>query len=172
MGQSISYDCHHHSKNAICVFEKRNNISGVIHFHQCTPNDIVKVRFTLYGPPRDINAIHIHEYGDTTDGCKSLGDHFNPHGLTHGSIIYSDLPRHAGDLINNVEFDKEGRFFYEYNDPLLSLFDSRSNILGRSVVMHRKRDDLGRGKGESLINGNSGERIQCGIIGVSLPKHF
>ena len=179
MGQSMSWkqECDRYSKNAICVLERRNNISGVINFHQCTPNDLVKVRFTLYGPAKDINAVHIHEYGDLVEGCKSLGSHFNPHHQTHGSIHFSDLPRHVGDLINNIEFDDKGRFFFEYNDPLISLNPSdRAFIIGRSIVIHKKMDDLGQGKGdarkESLLTGNAGERIQWGLIGFSSSKHF
>ncbi|KAI1704378.1 copper/zinc superoxide dismutase (SODC) domain-containing protein [Ditylenchus destructor] len=37
-------------------------------------------------------------------------------------------------------------------------------IIGRSVVVHASRDDLGTGAGTSLTNGNSGVRIGCGVI--------
>ena len=32
-----------------------------------------------------IHAIHIHEFGDLTQGCKSCGGHFNPGNCDHTS---------------------------------------------------------------------------------------
>ena len=43
-----------------------------------------------------------------------------------------------------------------------------SAILGRAVAVHANEDDLGRTNNpESLINGNSGNVIASGIIGLS-----
>ena len=164
-------------KNAICVIQSNRdeNINGYIAFHQCQEGLPVKVMFALHGKPHKIHAIHIHEYGDITNGCASLGAHFNPHGVTHGSIMYSMNPRHAGDLINNIRFDKSGNFYYEYEDALISLFDGPLSILGRSIVIHEDEDDLGRGKNdkraESLLTGNAGKRIAYGIIGHMKSLH-
>jgi Cu-Zn family superoxide dismutase len=163
-------------RNAICILQKPNVVHGVIGFHQCNPLSPVKILFRLNGPSNEIHAIHIHEYGDMTNGCDSMGKHFNPTQTTHGSYHYADMPRHAGDLINNIKFDRNGKFEYAYEDASISLYDDVKNIIGRSIVIHEGQDDLGKGVGdkqkESLISGNAGKRIACGIIGVSQPMHI
>jgi Cu-Zn family superoxide dismutase len=168
------------ARNAICMIENKKdglNIHGYVLFHQCSENSPVKVRFHLYGNPNRIHAIHVHEYGDARDGCKSLGPHFNPYHQTHGSIFFNDTPRHVGDLVNNIKFDENGYFMNEYEDPLISLQPQHiSCIVGRPIVIHEEQDDLGRGVGEkrkeSLISGNAGNRIRYGVIGVSKTEHF
>ncbi len=174
---SYSYQTNHKnernekkSMNAICML-KSDTVNGYVSFHQCSIYSHVRVKIHLKGPPRQIHAIHIHEYGDMRRGCDSLGAHYNPYQTTHGSMAY-EMSRHAGDLINNVEFDSQGNFHYEYEDRLINLFPSSSidHILGRSIVIHEKEDDLGLGVGakreESLKTGNAGKRICCGIIGL------
>jgi len=169
--------CDKNSRNAICFLHNLQNIRGKILFHQCSEYDPVHVLFDLEGIPGKKHAIHIHEYADITEGCKSLGAHFNPYDDTHGSIYYKDQPRHAGDLINNILFDQNGKFFYQYDDDMISLMPTNMGcITGRSVVIHESPDDLGRGIGksrkESLITGNAGNRINYGIIGIAQLKHF
>jgi Cu-Zn family superoxide dismutase len=161
-----------HGKSFICVISSKP-IVGYIKFHQCSPNSLVNVAFHLHGfLPHQTHAIHIHELGNMLDGCTSLGPHYNPTNTTHGSILYPDQPRHAGDLINNLTSDDSGNFFFEYQDDLLTLYGDDS-ILGRSVVIHEKIDDLGRGGNmESLITGNAGNRIACAIIGRNKNEHF
>nr|QNN89394.1 SOD [Spilarctia obliqua nucleopolyhedrovirus] len=51
-------------------------------------------------------------------------------------------------------------------DNVISLFGPLS-ILGRSLVVHTDRDDLGLTDNPlSKITGNSGGRLACGIIAV------
>lgn len=145
-------------KKAICNIPSH----GYILFSQCCNNHLTII-FKLFNFfPNATHAIHIHEFGDLSDGCKSLGPHYNPTNETHGSINFPKQPRHAGDLINNFTTDSKGRFSYTYIDDKLNDID---DIYGRSVVIHDGIDDLGRGKGESLQTGNAGTRLACGIIG-------
>ena len=152
--------------NAICIIPSHGRVT----FSQCCKkHKLVKVVFNLFNfAPHAKHAIHIHEFGDLSDGCKSLGPHYNPTNETHGSIDFPNAPRHAGDLINNFTTDDKGKFEYAYVDDKLSKVDF-SDIYGRSIVIHDGIDDLGRGKGknkaESLETGNAGTRLACGIIG-------
>ena len=44
----------------------------------------------------------------------------------------------------------------------------KANIIGRGLIIHENEDDLGLGPYDaSKINGNSGKRIACAIIGIS-----
>jgi Cu-Zn family superoxide dismutase len=153
-------------KKAICFLPNH----GYVLFIQESESNKVKVIFRLEKFEKfSTHAIHIHEYGDLSNGCISLGFHYNPFHTTHGSRLFINKERHAGDLINNLYSDSNGNFVYEYIDDLITLYGEES-ILGRSVVIHEGIDDLGCGqnelKKESLISGNAGKRISCGIIGL------
>ena len=78
--------------SAIAIFQHQS-ISGSIHFSQKRKDSPVILKFSLKGIHEPC-ALHIHEYGDTSDGCRSLGGHFNPTKKKHG--------QHAGDIIFNV----------------------------------------------------------------------
>ena len=166
--------------NAVSIFD--NKIKGYVKFHQCKKDEPTLVKFKIQGlKPNNINACHIHQYGDILEGCKSLGPHWNPdnskHGYTNLSIgLYKNkklkklnTKSHAGDLLNNINADSDGKFYYKYLDYRLKLFgDVSESIIGRSVVIHNGIDDLGLGNNkESLETGNAGERIDCAIIGHS-----
>ena len=99
-----------------------------------------------------------------TDGCTSAGAHYNPLGLPHGGP--SSDRRHLGDL-GNLESDAKGESNVCFTDKFVSLFGDYS-VLGRSVVVHAKEDDLGKtDHSDSLSTGNSGPRVACGVIGLS-----
>ena len=100
------------------------------------------------------------------EGCKTAGPHYNPFNTTHGGP--EDEIRHVGDLGNVVAME-DGVANYEYEDRLVMLHGEIS-VVGRSMVCHADEDDLGRGGHElSLITGNAGARLACGVIGLSGP---
>ena len=154
---------------ALCLLSSER-VNGSVYFYQKSFSSKVRVEFRLTGEPGKKHAIHIHEFGDMRKGCDSLGAHYNPENTTHGSLEVVGMERHAGDLINNIKFNDQGKFEFDYEDDMLNLYPYAENILGRSVVIHEKEDDLGLGKGdlkeESLKTGNAGKRICCGIIGL------
>ena len=52
-------------------------------------------------------------------------------------------------------------------DNLVKL-KGKYSVIGRSIVIHSKEDDLGKGNNkESLITGNSGSRLDCAVIGIN-----
>lgn len=155
------------TKNAICILhpDGESNTQGVVSFSQSTFTSPTKIVANVRGlKPNSQHGFHIHEFGDLTEGCKTAGPHFNPHGKVHGGPADSD--RHVGDL-GNLKSDENGSAYQAFTDPLVSLYGENS-ILGRSVVVHQNPDDLGKGGFEdSLTTGHAGARIACGVIGLS-----
>jgi Cu-Zn family superoxide dismutase len=72
----------------------------------------------------------------------------------------------VGDL-GNLKTNEEGFAYAAFTDHMVTL-NGENSIIGRSVVVHEKEDDLGRGgNDESLKTGNSGKRLACGVIGLA-----
>jgi len=128
------------------------HLAGLVRFQQAPGQRGCVVAINLVGlEPYSTNAIHIHEKRFSNDnqisnGCMSLGGHFNPTGEKHGSIYNgANSERHSGDLCNNIQADENGHVNIEFFDERISL-EPRSNafIGNRSVVIHSLSDDLGR----------------------------
>ncbi|VDM25656.1 unnamed protein product [Toxocara canis] len=128
-----------------------------------------KVSGEISGLTPGLHGFHVHQYGDTTNGCISAGAHFNPFNKTHGGP--KDEMRHVGDL-GNVKADANGVAKFEIVDKLVQIHGEHS-VIGRSLVVHVGEDDLGKGTGdrqeESLKTGNAGARAACGVIAVAAP---
>ena len=150
---------------AVCVIRGDSSVSGTIIFEQESESAPTKITWNISG--HDANAkrgMHIHTFGDNTNGCTSAGPHFNPHGKTHGAPV--DENRHVGDL-GNIETDAQGNSKGEVNDSFVKLIGPHS-VIGRTIVVHAGTDDLGKGGDEeSLKTGNAGPRPACGVIGIS-----
>ncbi len=134
-----------------------NHISGTVRF---TPEgDKVHVVGDLEGLTPGAHGFHIHEFGDATakDGA-SAGGHYNPGGAPHAG--HDAKARHAGDL-GNIEAGADGKAHVDVSVDGFSI-DGTNAIVGRSVVVHAKADDL-----TSQPAGNSGPRIGVGVIGLA-----
>ena len=119
---------------------------------------------TVEGLTPGEHGIHIHTFGDFSQGLTSAGGIFNPFGKNHGAP--DDEERQVGDL-GNVEVDAAGKCTIHFEDRLVKLIGPHS-VIGRSVIIKAGADDLGRGGHElSLVNGNSGARLAGGVIGIS-----
>jgi superoxide dismutase, Cu-Zn family len=74
----------------------------------------------------------------------------------------------VGDL-GNIASSSAGISQVHVYDQLASLDDENGshNIIGKSLVVHQKEDDLGRGSNpESKVNGNVGPALACCIISI------
>jgi len=135
---------------------------GVIRFSQINKTSCV-VEGTIDGLSPGDHGLALHETGDVSRGCASLGDHYNPRNTRHGSPENVESERHVGDL-GNIRADESGRATFRIVDPLIKVWD----IIGRSVVVSSNKDDLGLGGlARSKIDGNCGAGVACGIIARS-----
>jgi superoxide dismutase, Cu-Zn family len=144
---------------AICVLHQ-NKYKGYILFTEL--KNYTKIEVKLSGLPPGKRGFHIHEKGNLMDGCKTLCAHYNPFNTNHGGLNKKDS--HVGDL-GNLEVDTNGNVDCILKAKKVRLSGEHS-VIGRSIVIHDKEDDLGKGGNEeSLKTGNAGSRIACGIIG-------
>lgn len=151
------------SKKAVAVLKGNSNVEGVVTLSQDDDGPTtVNVRITGLTP--GLHGFHLHEYGDTTNGCMSTGAHFNPNKLTHGAP--GDEIRHAGDL-GNITANADGVAEATIIDNQIPLTGPTS-VVGRALVVHELEDDLGKGGHElSLTTGNAGGRLACGVVGLT-----
>jgi len=150
-------------------------ISGTIRFEQADINEPVIVRVNISGlqtgQGETRHGLHVHLNGisdisdNTTSICGSSGPHFNPLNKTHGDIRATE--RHVGDY-GNVISNNEGRIITTFNDSVSNLYGPLG-IIGRTIVLHQLEDDLGlKGDTGSKSTGNSGSRLACGVIGITV----
>ncbi|XP_064208699.1 superoxide dismutase [Cu-Zn] [Anguilla rostrata] len=149
---------------AVCVLKGTGDVTGTVFFEQGSDSAPVQVTGQITGLTPGEHGFHVHVYGDNTNGCISAGPHFNPHNKTHGGP--KDEVRHVGDL-GNVTAGDDGVAKIDIKDRMLTLTGPQS-IIGRTMVIHEKADDLGKGGNEeSLKTGNAGGRLACGVIGIT-----
>ena len=159
-------------KEAVVVLTGTAGVSGVVKFSQ-EGDGATTVVGSITGLAPGKHGFHIHEFGDTTNGCMSTGPHFNPNGMDHGAP--TDSVRHAGDL-GNVEATAAGCDF-TITDSQIPL-DGPNSIVGRAVVIHELEDDLGKGDSSEIgtqgktskTTGNAGARLACGVIGKGVSN--
>ena len=107
--------------------------------------------------PNSEHGFHIHEKGDCSAAdATSAGGHYNPGGTAHGRAGTS--PHHAGDL-PSLSADAHGNVRVDLVLEGVTLAPGPDSIVGRSLVVHRDRDDF-----TTQPSGNSGPRVACGVI--------
>ncbi|KAL7047033.1 hypothetical protein ACKWTF_002768 [Chironomus riparius] len=142
--------------------EDSGSVSGEITFKQWNFNAPIQVYVNITGLKPGKHALHIHAFGDISDGCKSTGPHF----------------RHS--IVGNVEANEEGKIDIKFNTLALNLF-GLTGILGRSIVVHEKPSEFLRypylftpesqfvdlGISYQTEEDSVGERLACGIITIT-----
>ena len=146
------------SSKAIAVLHAtgENKVTGTVTF--TSVGDGLQVHAEITGLTPGKHGFHVHEFGDCSAAdLSSAGGHFNPTNEPHAGP--DAAARHAGDM-GNIEADASGNAKLDYVDHHISLSNDQTSVIGRSVVVHAKPDDL-----KSQPAGDSGARIACGVIG-------
>jgi superoxide dismutase, Cu-Zn family len=140
---------------ATCKLEPKSGskVAGTITLTK-TGNDVQAVG-DITGLTPGKHGFHIHEKGDcSAPDAASAGAHFNPTSKHHGGTTPPE--RHAGDL-GNIEADASGKAHIDWKGTMS--FSGTDSIIGKSLVVHEKEDDL-----KTDPSGNSGARQACGVI--------
>ncbi|MEO8666259.1 MAG: superoxide dismutase family protein [Ignavibacteria bacterium] len=154
----IIASCNSKNQKAEAILESKSgsNVSGKITFTK--EGNIMKVVADINGLAPGKHGFHIHEKGDCSapDG-SSAGGHFNPKSMPHSG--HDSPERHEGDL-GNIIADGTGKAHLEITDTMMT-FEGPESILGKSVIVHEKEDDL-----TTQPTGNAGGRVACGVITI------
>jgi len=135
-----------------------NKVSGTVTFVEVADGVQIQAEITGLSPGK--HGFHVHEFGDCSAvDLASAGAHFNPTSKPHAGPDAAE--RHVGDM-GNVEADASGAAKLDYVDHEISLTNDQRSVIGRSVVLHAKADDL-----KSQPAGDSGARVACGVIGIA-----
>jgi Cu-Zn family superoxide dismutase len=133
-----------------------SQVTGTVTFTKV--GDDVQVVADIQNLKPGKHGFHIHEKGDCSAAdAASAGAHFNPTQKHHGGPMTPD--HHSGDL-GNLEADASGKAHLDWKGKLS--LSGNDSIIGRSIVVHEKEDDL-----KTDPSGNSGARIACGTINAA-----
>lgn len=130
---------------AVACITGENGLQGTVRF--CQRSDGVLVTARIRGLPHNgFFALHIHEGANCRGtGYPNTGSHFDPTDSPH--------PDHAGDLPPLLSCS---------GNAYLSVLTDRfclDQVIGRTVVIHSRRDDF-----TTQPSGDSGTKIACGVI--------
>jgi len=143
---------------AIATLEPKSGsqVTGTVTFAKI--GDEVQVVADVQNLKPGKHGFHIHEKGDcSAPDAASAGGHFNPTHQHHGGPMTAE--HHVGDL-GNIEADASGKAHLDWKGKMS--LNGADSIIGKSVVVHEKEDDL-----KTDPAGNSGARIACGVIKAS-----
>ena len=149
--------CHSEEAAAVVLRCARGGVHGIVSLRD-TPYGGCHVALVAWRLPPGKKGFHMHRSGFDLFGPECLCKHYNPTGVQHGP---RNAPwAHAGDF-GNVVVNRRG----VARDSFIAWGFRVRDVLGRSLVIHEKEDDLGYGRHpKSPTTGNSGRRILWGSI--------
>ena len=140
-------------------------IDGVLTFSQATESSPTIIQGTVTGltPGKHAIAIHVLE---TCRAClHPLGSILTRLERTTGRLR---TLRGTWEVWGNIEANESGKADIHIEDKIVNLIGPQS-VIGRSIAIMEGEDDMGRGGHElSLVNGNAGEAIAAGVIGICM----
>merc|ERR1712126_45846 len=130
-----------------CTFNSlHTNVTGSLYLYG--NSHVTNISGIVYDLDGGYHGFHIHEFGDLGDNCKAAGGHFNPHQHEHGGpnnqVTGLRTERHIGDLGNVYTNVTNGLTTIDIEDNL-ALLEGEHSIVGRAIVIHEGKDDLGEG---------------------------
>ncbi|MGH7178432.1 MAG: superoxide dismutase family protein [Tepidisphaeraceae bacterium] len=133
-----------------------SNITGTVTFAKSSDGVVVTIDLSGFAP-NSTHGFHVHEKSDlSAPDLSSAGPHFNPAGHKHGGL---NMPMsHAGDF-GNITADANGNVHATITSRDISIGTGPTGVVGRSVIVHAKPDDL-----RTDPSGNSGARVAGGVI--------
>jgi Cu-Zn family superoxide dismutase len=133
--------------------------AGTASFKEAKDGKELTITLNLKNIPFGEHAVHIHQSPlcEAPD-FKTAGGHFNPDSKQHGTL--NPMGHHNGDLPKNISIgeDHTGELTMKV-DYLTLAADAPNSILGHSIMVHEKADDM-----KTDPTGNAGNRIACGVI--------
>ncbi|KAJ8935148.1 hypothetical protein NQ314_012966 [Rhamnusium bicolor] len=126
-GRKVAVKGYAGSSAAVSILEAGDrSIQGVVRFVQVTPNVCI-IDGTIDGLKAGPHQISIHECGDLSEGCNSVGNIYNSNnksGRMYGNI-------------DTVFAEKNGRAAFRLEDNVIKL----SEVIGRSFVISDKTEN-------------------------------
>uniref|UniRef100_A0A6B2GBS6 Superoxide dismutase [Cu-Zn] (Trinotate prediction) n=1 Tax=Myxobolus squamalis TaxID=59785 RepID=A0A6B2GBS6_MYXSQ len=117
-----------------------------------------------------LQDIQIHEFGDLTNGCISVGDYYNPYDFYH-SFFPNEIKHFTG--FGTIEVDSNGKANIDLKFPqTVTLFGDYS-IIGRAIVVVENFLITEKVFTNNIKTTDSfNKRLGCAVIGIAKLESY